>query len=787
MQSQVFNQNWFFRKDGAEGTGTQVTLPHDAQIVEPRSPDMPMDSGYFPGSKYIYTKKWLCPSAYAGKRLYLEFDGVYMNAEVFVNGHSVAFQPYGYINFWVPVHEHIAIGAENEITVIADNSCFPNARWYTGAGIYREVMLHVAEPQHILPFGVKVRTLSHTPVRISVSIEPTTKLGLTAKTEIFFNDASVATAEGFDIELDIPDAKLWSAESPCLYQARVSLMAEDTVVDEAIETFGIRTLEWDASYGLKLNGESILLRGACVHHDNGLLGAAAFPEVEERKARLLKEAGFNALRSSHNPCSKAMLDACDRLGLYMMDEFADMWTQHKHKHDYAGEFRQWYERDLTALVQRGFNHPSLIMYSIGNEVGESALPEGVEYAKKMKDLVHALDGTRPVTCGINLLLNGLTAMGKGLYNGEDSPTAKKENKSSGSTFINGVMSNMGSVINNVGRMKKFDLATRDVFAVLDIAGYNYGSGRYKIDPKRYPKRITVGSETLPPYLYRNWQAVKAYPNLIGDFMWTGWDYLGEAGIGMVGYGDNTGMLKPYPTLLAGCGVIEITGEFRPEVYWNQIIWGLRCQPYISVEPLNHAGEKAGFGMWRQTDGRHNWAWRGCEGRSTKVIVYAEADSVELTLNGKSLGRRKVKECKAVFSKVVYQPGELRAIAYGSKGEELGEDTLLSADASLQIKLASEDSAFERGNLVYVNMEITDANGIREYCADCPISIQVEGGTLLALGSANPVTAESFDAHTHQSFYGMLQAIVKPDSEASAIRLTATANELSSAYIEISHK
>ncbi|MDL2327247.1 DUF4982 domain-containing protein [Ruminococcaceae bacterium OttesenSCG-928-A11] len=775
MLARDFNKGWLFHKDGGEQNAVLVDLPHDAQLRELRSPDMPMDTGFFPGGKYVYTKHYVCPEELADKTILLEFDGVYMVATVWVNGHEVGSWPNGYTNFVVPLHKYLKAGEKNEIKVVADNSKFPNSRWYTGAGIYRSVKLYEGVKRHIPPYGVQVTTLDYKTGRVALHINTENKENCTVETNILFGEQVMASAKGFEAELEIPNVQLWSDKSPNLYTARVRLLHGGALVDECVQTFGVRQIEWDVSYGLKINGEITLLRGACVHHDNGLLGAAAHPDAEERKVRLLKQAGFNALRSSHNVCSKTMLEACDKHGMYMMDEFADMWIQHKHKHDYAGYFREWYDKDLTAMVTRDYNHPSVILYSIGNEVGESATDEGIQYARKMTDLVHQLDKSRPVTCGINLLLNGLTAMGKGLYQ-DDGMAVNKEpkegQKESGSTFINGVMNRMGGIINYVGRMKKFDEATREVFSVMDIAGYNYGAGRYKVDPKQYPQRITVGSETLPPYQFKNWQAVKRYPNLIGDFMWTGWDYLGEAGLGTAGYGDNAGILKTYPALLAGCGVIEITGEFRPEVYWNQCVWGLREKPYIAVEPLTHAGDKVTFGMWRDSDARHSWAWPGCEGKTTTVTVYSTAHKVELLLDGRRLGRQRVKDCKAVFKNVPYTPSELKAVACDNAGKVVGEDVLSSAGNAYALRVVPEQETFESGRLLYVNILLEDENGARVFSQDRKVDVTVKGGTLLGLGSANPITKESYLEAASSTYNGLVQAIILPEEHADTITIYA---------------
>jgi beta-galactosidase len=799
MRCSNFNDSWYYYRDGDETDARPATLPHDAQLGEPRSPDNPMDSGYFPGGKYVYIKKFSYPSGHSDEAAYIEFDGVYMNAEVFVNGRNVCFQPYGYTNFIIPVQDYLAPEGLNEIRVVADNSQFPNARWYTGAGIYRNVCLHTGPARHIKPYGIKIRTVSIDPARISISIsiEPPEAAGSRLVTDILYGEEVIASSEGFAAEIEIPGAKLWNAEHPELYTARCRLLCEGGIMDEAAEVFGIRAVTWDIS-GMRVNGEQVLLRGGCVHHDNGLLGAAAWPVAEDRKVRILKEAGFNAIRSSHNPCSRAMLEACDRHGMYLMDEFADMWTQHKHKYDYAAQFPEWYERDLTAMVRKDYNHPSVIMYSIGNEVGESATAEGVDYAKKMTELLHRLDPSRPVTCGVNPMLNGLVAMGKGLYQGDGGITMNKGKKgrgkekekekekeqASGSTFVNTVMSRMGGAMNYIGRLKRFDLATRDVLAVLDVAGYNYGAGRYKIDPKQYPERITVGTETLPPSLYRNWSAVRKYPNLIGDFMWTSWDYLGEAGLGVTGYGSDTGMPKPYPTLLAGPGVIEITGECRPEVFWNQIIWGLRREPYIAVEPLIHAGEKAVFGMWRSSDARHSWSWRGCEGKETFVTVYAEGGHVELFLNGKLIGRRKVKAHKAKFRNVRYMPGELKAVAYGQAGGMIGEDVLVSASPSLALHINPEKTECSKNELLYAGLSIADGRGIRELGAAAVLHVSVAGGKLIALGSADPAATDSYQGGSCSTYYGFAQAIIMPGKDSTQIDISVTADGFDEASVSV---
>ncbi len=778
MKQLDFNKSWSWFREKDTKNAEIVNLPHDAQLREQRSQKETMDSGFFPGGKYVYTKKYNFPAELSDQAVYLEFDGVYRNAEVWVNGQKAASWHNGYRNSFIPIHDFLKCGHENEIRVIADNSQFPNSRWYTGAGIFRNVTMHIGNARHVRPDAVRIRTLSYMPAVIEAVIDRSGTEDCTVKTDILLDGRVVASGEGFETQIKIPEAKLWDEENPNLYVAHVQLFYESAIVDEAYQTFGIRFLEWDAEFGLKVNGREVLLRGGCIHHDNGILGAAAWTDAEERKVRLLKQAGFNALRSSHNVCSTALLEACDKYGMYMMDEFADMWIQHKHKYDYACYFKECYEQDLCAMVSKDYNHPSVIMYSIGNEVSETAMEEGLEYARKMTELVHRLDKSRPVTCGVNLLLNGLASMGRGLYQEEGMVVDQdSQEKTSGSTFVNNVMGKMGGIINYVGRMKKFDLATKEIFQILDIAGYNYGAGRYKADPKQYPKRITVGSETLPPSLYKNWEAVKKYPNLTGDFMWTAWDYLGEAGLGVVGYGTDAGKVKKYPSLISGCGLVDITGEYRPEIYWAQCIWGLRDTPYLAVNPVDHAGEKPVFSMWRNSDARHSWAWPGLEGKKTDVTVYTSAYRVELICNGKKIGSRKVKECKATFTNVTYMSGELKAVAYYADGRKAGEDTLRSAENGWKLQLEPEQEQFRPGHLLYVNIYLVDKNGTRIWGNDRKISVEVEGGDLIGLGSANPLTKESYLDKSFTSYNGMVQAIIMPDENTKQIRISASSVDM----------
>ena len=792
MKREDFNKDWLFSKKGKEDSVISVNLPHDAMLLEARDPNCinGMNTGYFLGGSYRYSKQWMVPNEWVDKTVSLEFEGIYQRSSVYINGRLAAERPNGYSNYYVCCDGLLNYGDINEITVEVNNSEEPNSRWYSGSGIYRDVKLIIGNKTHIDLDGVKIKTVALDPATVNLEIAHT---GGEVTVEILQEGKVITKANGDNINLAIPSAKLWDEERPYLYQARVSLSENSTIVDEVIESFGIRMIEWSAKKGLHINGKEVLLRGACIHHDNGILGACAYQDAEERRVRLLKEAGFNAIRSAHNPCSKALLDACDKYGIYVMDELCDMWYIHKVKYDYVLDFEKWYEKDLQAMVAKDFNHPSVIMYSIGNEVSETSQERGIKLVKVMQDKLHAMDHSRPVTCGVNLFLNGLNALGVGLYKDDGMDTSskmkgkqKKKQSLNGSTFINAVINRVGKLMNNIGRMKFADKATRDAYSILDIAGYNYGSGRYSLDPKQYPNRVVVGSETFPPALAENWAAVKRYPNLIGDFMWVGWDYLGEAGIGAIGYQSRGGMSKSYPYLLADSGIIDITGYMRPEVYFTKLIWGLYKKPYIGVEPLTHAEEKNLHMMWRDSDSIHSWSWNGYENKATKVIVYAKANQVELLLNGKSLGKSKVKSFRAIF-KVIYQPGELTAIAFDSNGKEIGRDILRTAKEQTFINLSPERTRIKANgkDLAYINLALSDESGEVKPALDKRITLSVEGcGSLIGFGSANPYTEETFNAITHETYYGRAQAVIRAGYEKGFIKVKASCDGLETKEILI---
>ena len=750
MKKVCFNTGWTCN-------GTPVTLPHDAQILEKRNPAVSDGGhGYFPGGIYTYEKTFTAPAEWEGKKVLAEFEGVYKNSTVSLNGNVVGGHKYGYTTFTVEL-TGLNYDAENTLTVVADNSKLPNSRWYTGSGIYRPVWLYVGDAEHIAYQGVKITTLSIDPAVIRVETKATGDVAV----EILDGDTVIAAGSGADCEITVPGAKLWSDETPNLYTARVTCGGD--VVEEK---FGIRKIEW-SNKGLFINGKETLLRGGCVHHDSGILGAATYDESEWRRVRILKEAGFNAIRAAHNPCSRAMLEACDHYGMYMMDETFDMWYNRKTKNDYGLDFEENWAEDTAAMVNRDYNHPSVILYSIGNEVAEPCEAKGIEYGKKQIDLIHSLDATRPVTCGLNLMIIGRAAKGQGIYQDVDKnqEEIKKANKASdanpqnASLMFNIMVSFVGTGMNKGGNSPKVDALATPMIDALDIAGYNYGSGRYPLEEKQHPERIIFGSETFPQDIYKNWEMVKKYPYVLGDFMWTSWDYLGEAGIGAWSYTGGMPFNRPYPWVLAGAGVIDICGVPDGSCRYASTVWGLEKAPRIAVKPVNHPGVRVSRSVWRGTNAIESWAWSGCEGNKAEVEVYSDAHAVELLVNGKSLGKKKIKECKAIF-KTRYASGKIEAVAYDAGGRELLRSELNSATGKLSVCAQPEKTSAAIGEIVYVPVTLQGGNGVVEANADKKLTVTVEGGELLGFGSANPCTEEQYHTGSFTTYYGRALAIVR---------------------------
>ena len=736
-----------------------------------------LNISWFKGRDYVYTRHFSVSKKDLMMHNVLEFEGVYRKAEVWINGKKTAFRPYGYTNFYVELDDCLREG-DNTVEVIARNGDQPNSRWYSGSGIYRPVKWWRSPKKHIELNGVRIRTLRVNPAVIEISVRTSEPGPVTVQ---ILDGETVTTEASFEgsTQITISDAKLWSVDTPSQYTAKVRF-GEDT----AVETFGIRTLQWGKD-GFLVNGERVILRGACVHHDNGLLGAVCHPDAVERKLRILKENGYNAIRSAHNPCSKAALEVCDRIGLMVMDEYIDQWYIHKTQHDYVEYFDQFRHQDLADMVDKDYNHPCVIMYSTGNEVAETAQPKGIALTEEMTEELHRLDATRPVTCGINIFFNFLNSIGMGQYSDEKAAKEaqraanakasgkKKKESATGSKFFNDMAGLLGADFMKLGAtLHGSDVTTRQAYARMDIAGYNYGEKRYRRDLKKYPDRLILGSETFCSDAYRFWELAKENPRLLGDFVWSGIDYLGEDGIGAWEYKEyapefehNVGWIS------AGAGRIDLTGKPLGEALYTRVAFEQDSGPFLAVRPICHAGRSHSPSAWKMTNAMPTWSFRGWEGKPAHVEVYARADSVELLLNGASLGRKQVKNNCVFTFQVPYANGKLEAVAYDAPGHETGRSTLETAGEETILRAVPEETMVRAGHLSFIRLQYTDSNGIVKPCERGVLDVKVEGGRLVGLGSACPYYERSYLDSTCDTYYGEALAIVEAGS-GDQVTLTA---------------
>ena len=786
MKAASLLTGWTCRHLGDTAPGKPVTLPHDAMLAEPRTALSAggTNTGWYEGYDYEYRRTLTVPENELADTHILEFEGVYHNAEVGLNGQKAAFRPYGYTNFYVDCAPYLHAG-ENELRVIARNADQPNSRWYSGAGIYRPVQLWTAGGAHIALNGVKIRTLSLDPAVVEVRVK-TTAPG-TVRLTVDDLPAVQQESDGEAVcTLTLDNARLWTPETPNLYTCRVSFAD-----DEVTETFGVRKVEWGTD-GFLLNGKRHIIQGACIHHDNGLLGAVCDPDAVARKVRLLKENGYNAIRSAHNPCSKALLAECDRQGMLVMDEYIDHWYIHKTEHDYVDYFNEWWHQDLTDMVEKDYNHPCVVLYSTCNEVSETAQKRGIALTKEMTNFLHGLDDSRPVTCGVNIFFNFLSSIGFGVYSDEK---AKKEaeraekakqrgekaakKKAVGSQFFNNLAGLLGDEFMKRGAtLHGCDVKTRDAFANMDIAGYNYGIYRYKHDLKKYPQRLILGSETFCNDAYKFRELAKQEPRLVGDFVWAGMDYLGEVMVGSWEYADYAETFDGgLGWVSAGSGRIDLTGKPLGEALYTRVALEADNGPYIAVCPVNHTGDRHSPSAWKMTNAMPSWSWTGCEGRKANVEVYARAARVELVLNGHTVGSKTLKnDCLARFS-IPYESGTLEAVSYDAADYEIGRYKLQSAGGATSLTLDAEEPAAQTGHLCYVRLRYTDENGITKPLMRGNIQVQVRGGTLVGLGSACPFNKHSYLDSETDTYYGEALAIVRM-GDGDAMTIAASDGEYS---------
>lgn len=780
----------------AGATRTPVTLPHDAvrDLTRSAQSDQGVHTGYHPGGAFAYEKSFDVPGEWREKTVVLEFEGVYRDAAVYVNGDFVVHEPNGYNAFAVTLDPFLRFGETNRITVEA--RAHKDSRWYSGAGIYRPVHLLVADPVHLALDGLRVTTpdidAERAVVALAATVQNDTRHTRTIRvawsisgpdgTEIATTSVPVTVLPGSTAtaraRLVVPSPRLWSVDDPALHVVDATVFDEQGVhIDRGTARFGIRRLQLDPQHGLRINGRTVKLRGACVHHDNGPLGAATIDAAEDRRVRLLKEAGFNALRSAHNPMSRAMLDACDRHGVLVMDELTDVWTRSKTSFDAAPTFADRWERDIAALVAKDVNHPSVVMYSIGNEILELGSPHGAMWSRRLAEEFRRLDDTRFVTNGINGIIANLDRMSEAMAEAEAEASDP-----------NTMMAGMGEQMARMNASPLVTESTEESSAVLDVVGFNYADSRYALDAELFPHRVIVGSETFPEKIDVLWDLVSRFPHVIGDFTWTGWDYLGEAGIGRVDHTDvegyePTGTAGPYPYLSAESGDLDITGHRRTVSYWREIVFGLRTDPYIAVHRPQHHGRPTFRTPWSWDDAVASWSWDAEPGAPVTVDVYAAADEVELLLDGVSLGLARVGDPRGSTARfeTEYRPGELTAIAR-TGGIESGRQTLRTASGALALAARAEvaDITADHDALGFVAIALEDADGTVPCDADRVVTVQVDGPAVLAgLGTGRARTEESFAGPSVTTYDGRALAIVRPTGPGE-IRVSVTTDGLAPA-------
>jgi beta-galactosidase len=786
----------------------RVDLPHDWSIEGLPAKENPTGSGggFYPAGTAWYRKSFSAPAEWKGKRVVVEFDGVYRDATVYVNGRKLGNQPYGYTSFRFDLTPHLDFSGPNVLAVRVDNSAQPNSRWYSGSGIYRHVRVVVNDAVHVADSGVFVTTkqASSESAVLSVSTrvanEAPERSGLTVETHIVDRagkstgsakstiDAPAGGQVETNQELTVSKPALWSPESPAQYRALTRVLQGGKVVDEIETHFGIRTLTWSAGKGLVLNGKSIKLVGGSVHHDNGPLGAMAFDRAEERRVQLLKAAGFNAVRTAHNPPSPAFLEACDRLGLLVFDEAFDTWKANKAKFDYGRNFDEWWQRDISAMVLRDRNHPSVIFWSIGNEIPEVLVERGPGMAKKLAAQVRSLDSSRPVSQAF--------------------PT------STSGEFPDAVIAN------------------------LDITGYNYNlAAHHEEDHRRMPSRIMMTTESFPGQAFTEWRLAKDNPYIVGEFVWTAMDYLGESGIGSWTYGtpqmaemagnamsgmqsmvdkmflamangvDMTAVMAQgapqggesplsvlfpgFPWHAANCGDLDLTGYRKPQSYYRDILWNGGNRVYATVRLPEPEGKKTVVAGWAVFPTIPSWTWPGQEGKTLQVEVYSGVEKVRLFLNDKLIGEKpagREQEFKAMFE-VPYAPGTLKAV--GVTGDRaVAESILTTTGQPARLRLTADRPAVQADgqDLSYVTVEAVDAGGRFQSNANQQVQFAISGpGLILAVGNADGRDNESYQGTLRKLYQGRALVVIRTSKQGGPIRLTATAPGLSDAAVTIEAK
>jgi len=768
-RNQLFDDNWRFSLGSNpeavkpafdDSNWRTLDLPHDWSIegtIEKSNP-MGIAGGYFPAGEGWYRKTFHVPSNWQGKRITICFDGVYMNAEVYINGHSLGMHPYGYTAFNLDLTSHLIVGKSNIIAVRVDNSKQVNCRWYSGSGIYRHVWLTVTEPIHLKKWSTFITTPEVSSAKVSISIRTVLKNETTQPQEVLLRSKikglEVLTSVNLPAQSEkevaqtllLPKPNLWSPESPALYPIQVQIHQGKALMDEETFNIGVRSLKFTAEKGFELNGKTIKINGGCVHHDNGCLGAAAFDRAEERRVEQLKAGGFNTVRTSHNPPSAAFLDACDRLGLLVIDESFDGWKTAKNSHDYAVILNDWWQRDLESMVLRDRNHPSVMMWSIGNEIYERTEPSALETTKMFAGYIRQMDPTRPVT-------SAMTTWNQG--------------------------------------WEVFD----PMMAAHDVCGYNYQLHLAESDHKRVPSRIILQTESYPKESFKNWDAVHRQDYVIGDIVWTAIDYLGESSIGRNVYpGEQKGEHYEhdyFPWHGAYCGDIDLLGWRKPISHYRNLLWNDSEKIYMAVREPHPSTGKITETLWSVFPTWESWTWPGHEGKDVEVEVYSKYPSVRLYLNDQLIGEKPTthsQEFKATFT-VPYQPGSLRTVGV-LNGKEMESSSLKTSGQTSKMVLKPDRLHLKANgqDLSFVIIELMDQQGILQPNAENRLTFVVEGpGYIAGVDNAHLQNSDSYVTNSRKAWHGRAMVVIRSSHKPGTIKLTVRSEGLSDAIVTLNAK
>lgn len=740
--------DWCVETEAAEAAGGEHIGPFSRSSVGGNS------TGQTVGGEGWYRKTFTLKKEDKNKRIMLYFEGAYNHTTVWVNGRKAYFNHYGYQSFRFDATEFCkAPGKENVITVKVTNNGM-NTRWYAGAGIYRHVWLVKTPQLHLDTWHNYIHTSEVTEGNATVNVETLLKNEQSRKlkgevtVQLLDKDGNIVASGRQEVGVDgngekevrfgmqVAKPQLWSPESPYLYKAVITVKDRKSGdEDRTVTRFGIRTLEFSADRGFLLNGKSVLLHGGCVHHDNGLLGAAAYDAAENRKITLLKNEGFNALRTAHNMTSEHFLEACDSIGMMVVDEAFDQWLQAKNKDDYHQYFKEYSDRDMQTMILRDRNHPSIIMWSIGNEIPGRITAEGQAVAARLRNTILALDTTRPLTAAI-------PSWDDFRHSWDDD--------------------------NNLA------------FKSLDVGGYNYLYDKYEHDHQSYPDRVMVGLETYPKRAAENWVLAERLPYVIGDFVWTAMDYLGESGIGSASFrkSGNQPFSPGWPWFNGWCGDIDLIGNKKPQSYYRDVVWH-RKPVTMAVEEAAPEGTHMSVSLWGWQLEQQSWTWDYPHGTPLNVNVYSRAPQVRLYLNDSLVGTKTTSATFWAGFTVPYEPGTLRAVEYD--GEKEGDFFILKTTGTpVALRLVSDrGSATADGkDLVYVTAELVDAEGQVVYDSQRTVRFSIEGeGSILACGNACPNDMESFRNSSPRLYNGRAQAIVKTTRTAAGFTLRVSADGL----------